>query len=67
MKVLIIGLGKIGLIYDLNKKNMHLTHSKAFYRNKNFDGLKTKGYLNLGKISKIIKFQLKMMVNEGFE
>lgn len=53
MKVLIIGLGKIGLIYDLNKKNMHLTHSKAFYRNKNFELIggvdKNKSKVNLFK------------------
>ena len=35
-KVLIIGLGKIGLLYDINKKNMQLTHSSAFYNNKSF-------------------------------
>ena len=33
-KVLIIGLGKIGLLYDINKKNMQLTHSSAFHKNK---------------------------------
>jgi predicted dehydrogenase len=35
MKVLIIGLGKIGFEYDLKKK-MFLTHSSAFYFNKKF-------------------------------
>ena len=35
-KVLIIGLGNIGLLYDFNKKNMQLTHSTAFYNNKSF-------------------------------
>ena len=35
MKVLIIGLGKIGFQYDFKKK-MFLTHSSAFYFNKKF-------------------------------
>ena len=36
IKVLIIGLGNIGLLYDLSKKNMQLTHSTAFFKNKSF-------------------------------
>ena len=36
IKVLIIGLGNMGMLYDLNKKNMQLTHSTAFYKNKSF-------------------------------
>ena len=32
----IIGLGKIGLDYDLNKKNQIKTHSKSLFTNKNF-------------------------------
>jgi predicted dehydrogenase len=34
-KVLIIGLGKIGLLYDFHNKYF-LTHSKSFYYNKHF-------------------------------
>jgi len=37
IKTIIIGLGKIGLEYDYNKKNFFLTHSKALFYNKNFD------------------------------
>lgn len=36
MKVLIIGLGKIGFDYDQKKKRVFLTHSSAFYFNKKF-------------------------------
>lgn len=36
INVLIIGLGNIGQLYDLNKKNMEITHSTAFYKNKSF-------------------------------
>ena len=31
MKVLIIGLGKIGFDYDRKKKRVFLTHSSAFF------------------------------------
>jgi predicted dehydrogenase len=34
-KVLILGLGNIGLMYDLNN-NYHLSHFKAFYSNRKF-------------------------------
>ena len=37
IKTIIIGLGKIGLEYDYNKKNFFLTHSKALFYHKNFD------------------------------
>jgi hypothetical protein len=37
IKTVIIGLGKVGLEYDYNKKNFFLTHSKALFYNKNFD------------------------------
>ena len=36
IKCAIIGLGKIGLDYDLNKKNQIKTHSKSLFTNKNF-------------------------------
>jgi len=36
MKVLIIGLGKIGLLYDLNKTKFFLSHAKSFKNNKFF-------------------------------
>ena len=36
MKVLIIGLGKIGFNYDRKKKGVFLTHSSAFHSNKKF-------------------------------
>lgn len=36
VKVLIVGLGKIGMLYDINKKNMQLTHASAFFKNKSF-------------------------------
>tara|TARA_Y100000816_G_C26104902_1_gene586757 strand:- start:1673 stop:2605 length:933 start_codon:yes stop_codon:yes gene_type:complete len=53
MKVLIIGLGNIGFTYDLKKKKMHLTHSNAFFFNKNFNLIggidKNKKKLNLFK------------------
>ena len=35
LKVLIVGLGNIGLLYDLNKR-MQLTHASAFFKNKSF-------------------------------
>ena len=37
-KVLIIGLGNIGMLYDLNfqSKDKILTHCKSFYLNKKF-------------------------------
>ena len=37
IKTVIIGLGKVGLEYDYNKKNFFLTHSKALFYHKNFD------------------------------
>ena len=37
MRITVIGLGKIGLEYDYNKKNFFLTHSKALFYHKNFD------------------------------
>ena len=37
MKVLIIGLGKIGLLYDYKTKKFNLTHSQSFSKNKNFN------------------------------
>ena len=52
-KVLIIGLGNIGLLYDFNKKNMQLTHSTAFFNNKSFKLIggvdKSKNKINLFK------------------
>ena len=35
IEVLLVGLGKIGLEYDL-KNNYNLTHFNSFYRNKKF-------------------------------
>ena len=60
-KVLIIGLGKIGLLYDINKKNMQLTHSSAFHKNKSF---KIIGGVDKSK-KKVKLFEKKFNVN-GF-
>ena len=37
IKTIIIGLGKVGLEYDYDKKNFFLTHTKALFYHKNFD------------------------------
>lgn len=36
IKTLIIGLGKIGMLYDINDKKKFITHSSAFYFHKKF-------------------------------
>ncbi len=60
-KVLIIGLGNIGLLYDFNKRNMRLTHSTAFYNNKSF-----KLIGGVDKSKKIINLFKKKFNTEGF-
>ena len=58
----IIGLGKIGLKYDLNRKNFIQTHSKALNNNKYFSltcevdlSLKSQNYLKKIYKKKLLK------------
>ena len=37
IKVLIIGLGNIGMMYDIKNKNAKLTHTKSFFANSKFN------------------------------
>lgn len=61
LKVLIVGLGNIGLLYDLNKKRMQLTHASAFFKNKSF---KIVG--GVDKSKKILRIFKKKFKSRGF-
>ena len=61
INVLLVGLGKVGLEYDLKNK-YNLTHFNSFYRNKKFEivgvcdtNLKKKSFL---RKKKLIFFQI---------
>jgi len=65
IKSLVIGLGNIGLKYDLNEKNNYLTHSQTLYKNKQF---KLLGGVDINEISrKKFKNKFKLPVFESLE
>lgn len=57
IKSLIIGLGNIGLNYDVNKKRQILSHSKSLCQNPNYEliGGVDKNYSKIKKFTKIYK------------
>ena len=63
IKTLLVGLGKVGLDYDYNKKNLVLSHAKSIFKNKKleFVGAVDKNFKKLIKFKK--KFNISISKN----
>ena len=59
IKTLLVGLGKVGLDYDYNKKNLVLSHAKSIFKNKKLEFVK-----DIDKnFKKLIKFKKKFNIS----